>query len=174
MSSSQNNARLLDARTLFYMATAITPAMAVKSLEGDSNMLRPRWTQKATTLTVARTTDCVCRRTCRSRLLVDHSLRHADALRLANRPAGHGSDERIGDRKTDADGSTDIYFGPKAPAGQENNWIQTVPSKSWFNASPLRGVRTMVRQDVASEGNYLGEVSITPSDRLAAGLREPL
>lgn len=30
------------------------------------------------------------------------------------------------------DGSYDIYFGPKAPKGQENNWIQSIPEKSWF------------------------------------------
>jgi hypothetical protein len=29
------------------------------------------------------------------------------------------------------DGSTDIYFGPSAPAGKESNWIQTVPGKGW-------------------------------------------
>ena len=29
------------------------------------------------------------------------------------------------------DGSYDVYFGPKAPAGQENNWVQTVPGKGW-------------------------------------------
>ena len=31
-----------------------------------------------------------------------------------------------------ADGSFDIYFAPKPPAGKENNWLQTVPGKSWF------------------------------------------
>jgi hypothetical protein len=31
-----------------------------------------------------------------------------------------------------ADGSFDVYFAPKAPAGKENNWLQTVPGKSWF------------------------------------------
>jgi len=30
------------------------------------------------------------------------------------------------------DGSTDIYFGPKAPEGYENNWLETLPGKSWF------------------------------------------
>lgn len=30
-----------------------------------------------------------------------------------------------------ADGSVDIYFGPAAPAGKENNWIQTIPGKGW-------------------------------------------
>jgi hypothetical protein len=30
-----------------------------------------------------------------------------------------------------ADKSVDVYFGPQAPAGQENNWIQTNPGKGW-------------------------------------------
>jgi hypothetical protein len=30
------------------------------------------------------------------------------------------------------DGSIDVYFGPKAPAGHETNWVQTVPGKGWF------------------------------------------
>jgi hypothetical protein len=29
------------------------------------------------------------------------------------------------------DGSVDVWFGPKAPAGKENNWIQTIPGKGW-------------------------------------------
>ena len=31
-----------------------------------------------------------------------------------------------------ADGSFDVYFAPKPPAGKENNWLETVPGKSWF------------------------------------------
>ena len=31
-----------------------------------------------------------------------------------------------------ADGSTTIYFGPKAPEGKTSNWIQTTPGKGWF------------------------------------------
>lgn len=30
------------------------------------------------------------------------------------------------------DGSYDIYFGPEPPEGYENNWLQTIPGKSWF------------------------------------------
>jgi len=30
------------------------------------------------------------------------------------------------------DGSIDLFFGPKAPAGKEANWIETVPGKGWF------------------------------------------
>ncbi|WP_429258215.1 DUF1254 domain-containing protein [Paraburkholderia sp. GAS334] len=38
-----------------------------------------------------------------------------------------------------ADGSVDLYFGPKAPAGKEGNWIQTIPGKSWFTIFRLYG-----------------------------------
>jgi hypothetical protein len=30
-----------------------------------------------------------------------------------------------------ADGSVDVYFGPKPPTGKEPNWVQTVPSTGW-------------------------------------------
>ena len=34
--------------------------------------------------------------------------------------------------KKNDDGSVDIYFGPTMPAGQEKNWIKTVPGKGFF------------------------------------------
>jgi hypothetical protein len=36
------------------------------------------------------------------------------------------------DPKKNADGSVDIFFGPKVPAGEEKNWIKTVADKGWF------------------------------------------
>ena len=38
-----------------------------------------------------------------------------------------------------ADGSVDVFFGPEAPAGFENNWIQTIPGKGWFMILRLYG-----------------------------------
>ena len=38
-----------------------------------------------------------------------------------------------------ADGSVDLYFGPKAPEGKEANWIATVPEKGWFACLRLYG-----------------------------------
>ena len=38
-----------------------------------------------------------------------------------------------------ADGSVDLYFGPKAPAGKEANWTQTVSGKGWFAYFRLYG-----------------------------------
>ena len=37
------------------------------------------------------------------------------------------------------DKSVDIYFGPKAPPGKVNNWIQTIPGKSWCAGFRLYG-----------------------------------
>lgn len=34
--------------------------------------------------------------------------------------------------KKNNDGSVDVYFGPEAPAGFENNWIYTDTNKRWF------------------------------------------
>jgi hypothetical protein len=41
--------------------------------------------------------------------------------------------------KANKDGSYDIYFGPKAPEGFENNWLQTIPDKSWFTVIRMYG-----------------------------------
>ncbi len=38
-----------------------------------------------------------------------------------------------------ADGSVDLYYGPKAPTGKEANWTQTIPGKGWFVLLRLYG-----------------------------------
>ena len=38
-----------------------------------------------------------------------------------------------------ADGSTDVYFGPEAPTGKEKNWLATVPGKGYFVIFRLYG-----------------------------------
>jgi hypothetical protein len=38
-----------------------------------------------------------------------------------------------------ADGSVDVYFGPKPPAGKEGNWVQTVPGNGWNTILRLYG-----------------------------------
>jgi len=37
------------------------------------------------------------------------------------------------------DGSVDVYFGPTAPPGKANNWVQTIPGKGWFMILRLYG-----------------------------------
>ena len=33
--------------------------------------------------------------------------------------------------KKNADGSVDLYFAPKAPAGKESNWVPTDPNEKF-------------------------------------------
>jgi hypothetical protein len=44
----------------------------------------------------------------------------------------YNSEKHKGKVAVNDDGSVDLYFGPKAPAGKEANWLQTVPEKGWF------------------------------------------
>ncbi len=41
--------------------------------------------------------------------------------------------------KPNADGSYTVWFGPKAPKGHEDNWVQTMPKKSYFVLMRLYG-----------------------------------
>ena len=38
-----------------------------------------------------------------------------------------------------ADGSTDLFLGPKAPTGKEGNWLATVPGRGYFTIIRLYG-----------------------------------
>lgn len=42
---------------------------------------------------------------------------------------------------TNPDGSVDIHFGPKAPAGKESDWGQAVSGKGWNTLLRLSGPR---------------------------------
>jgi hypothetical protein len=56
--------------------------------------------------------------------------------------------------EVNSNGSVDVYFGPKAPKGKENNWGATVPGKGWFVVfrfyGPLEGYieKTWVLNDI--------------------------
>lgn len=45
--------------------------------------------------------------------------------------------------------SVDLYFGPKAPAGKEKQWIKTIPGKGWFIYIRIYGPET-----AAFNGNW--------------------
>ena len=42
-----------------------------------------------------------------------------------------GLDSNQRNIKKYADGSVTVWFAPKAPAGQEADWVQTMPGKGW-------------------------------------------
>ncbi len=53
-----------------------------------------------------------------------------------NAPSVSSQDKGL---KANPDGSVDVWFGPKAPVGFENNWVQTIPGKGWFTLLRLYG-----------------------------------
>ncbi|WP_434583690.1 DUF1254 domain-containing protein [Klebsiella sp. R390] len=48
-----------------------------------------------------------------------------------------------------ADGSTDIYIGPKAPAGKEKNWLATAPERGFFSI-----LRLYLPEQAAIDGSW--------------------
>ena len=128
-----NGARLLDARAYFHFyATGITPAMTMKMvgkgsqyavayLDGAGNALDGSKTYKVHLPPNVPAKDfwsfTVYDNQTRSELQTDQQF-----------PGAASVDKGV---EKNADGSYDVFFGPKAPAGKEGNWIQTVPGKGW-------------------------------------------
>jgi hypothetical protein len=59
-----------------------------------------------------------------------------------------------------ANGSTDLYFGPTAPAGKDKNWMRTVPGKGYFLLLRLYSPeQSFFDQTWEAGGRRQGEVS---------------
>jgi hypothetical protein len=135
-----DGARNFDARTMFfYAATVDTPAMAVAmpgvgsqyasaNLDGNGE---PFDGAKTYVLHVA---PDVPVKDFWSLVLYDTQTR---SMLQTDQQFPSVSSQRGLQRN--ADGSYDVYFGPKAPSGKESNWIQTIPGKSWFTIFRLYG-----------------------------------
>jgi hypothetical protein len=129
----QNDATLLDARiNFFYQATGVSPAMAAAPVGSGS--------QYAAAMVDARGDAFDGGKTYRLHLppnipakqfwsLIPYDTQTRSVLQTDQRDAGLSSE--TGTVAANADGSVDIYFAPTRPPGREN-WIQTVPGKSWF------------------------------------------
>lgn len=129
----QNDAALLDARiNFFYQATGVSPAMAAAPVGAGS--------QYAAAMVDANGNAFDGGKTYRLRLppnipakqfwsLIPYDTQTRSVLQNDQRDAGLSSES--GTVAANADGSVDIYFAPTRPSGREN-WIQTVPGKSWF------------------------------------------
>jgi hypothetical protein len=51
---------------------------------------------------------------------------------MIKNPSNDSASSSYDKLKANADGSIDLYFGPKAPAGLESNWRETVPGKGFY------------------------------------------
>ena len=71
-----------------------------------------------------------------------------------------GLDSTLPGLKKNADGSVTVWFGPKAPAGQEGNWVQTMPGQGLEHDLPaLRAAAGVVRQELEAGRLRAGELN---------------
>jgi hypothetical protein len=129
-----------DARIyMHFYATGITPAMAARNVGVGSQYLIAYLDKDGNALDGSKTYKIhlppnVPAKDFWSFTLYDNQTR--SMLQTDQRFPGVDS---LGEVKANADGSYDIYFGPKAPEGMEDNWNQTVPGKAWNTIFRLYG-----------------------------------
>jgi hypothetical protein len=125
--------RMLDARTLFhYYATGITPAMAFSKPGTGSAYAYAARDSKGDYLDGGKTYKITLPGPIPvgqfwSFMVYDGQ--HRSMLETDQKLAGLDSTQK--DIKKNADGSVTVWFAPKAPTGQEANWVQTMPGKGW-------------------------------------------
>lgn len=133
--------RDLDARTsFFYMATVNTPAMAAKLVGKGSQYAvssadstgEPFDGAKNYRLNIPKN---VPAKDFWSVVIYDPQTRSELQTSQPFPSKNNKRDKLI----ANADGSVDLYFGPKPPKGLEANWTQTVPGKGWFTIFRLYG-----------------------------------
>lgn len=133
--------RLLDPRAYFFFyATGITPAMSAKMVGKGSQYAVAYVDSQGAPLDGGKTYKIhlppnIPAKDFWSFTLYDNQTRAM--LQTDQRfPAIGSVDKNV---KPNADGSYDIYFAPKAPAGKDGNWVQTVPGKGWNTILRLYG-----------------------------------
>ena len=135
--------------------TGVTPAMCMR-LTGIGSQYLFAITRRATatTSTVRRTYRITLPAGHpREPLLVGDALRPPDALDAPDRPARcRASAASPARSSTNADGSTDLYFGPTAPDGQGIELAADRPRQGLVpDPAPLQPAPAVLRQDLAAE-----------------------
>jgi len=129
--------RHLDARTHFYyFATVNTPAMAMKLIGAGSQYAWGYLDSKGNALDGGKTYRLNLPKDPPAEAFMSVVVYDPQTRSELQTSQPFPSKNNVRDKDTlvyNDDGSFDLYFGPKAPAGKEGNWIQTVPGKGWFS-----------------------------------------
>jgi len=134
--------RNLDARIhFFYQATVNTPAMALELVGVGSNYAGNTRDSDGKILDGSKTYKVTLPKGVPAKdfwSLVAYDTQTRSELQTPDQ-AFPSINSKVAKLDYNKDGSVDIYFGPKAPKGFEQNWIQTLPNKSWFVAIRFYG-----------------------------------
>ena len=129
----ENGERHLDGRAFFhYVATGNTPAMEAKIIGGGSQYLfaerdgKGRYLDGGKNYQITVPPDAPVKDFWS---FMVYSGQHRSMLQTDQQFPGIDSKKK--DLQKNDDGSITVYFGPKAPAGKESNWVQTLPDKSF-------------------------------------------
>ena len=138
----RNGARLLDSRTAFhYLATVVTPAMAHAQAGAGSAYASSVHDSKGDVLDGGKNyrLHVDANPPAKNFWAVDVYDTQTRSLIQVPSTIWPALASNSGKLQQNADGSFDLYFGPKAPAGKESNWVETLPGKSWFVLFRLYG-----------------------------------
>ena len=133
--------RFLDARTLFfYGATVNTPAMVLKMVGVGSQYAYAATDSNGSFLDGSKSYKLnipanMPAKDFWSVVIYDPQTRSE----LQTDQPFPSKNSKRNELSTNADGSVDLFFGPKAPQGKESNWIQTIPGKGWWTILRLYG-----------------------------------
>ena len=133
--------RMLDARTMFhYYATGITPAMAASAPGTGSAYAFAGRDSQGRYLDGSKTYSVTLPGPVPAAQFWSFTVYDGQTRSLLETDqASAGIDSTQTTMQRNADGSTTIWFGPTAPAGQEGNWVQTMPGKGWNTILRLYG-----------------------------------
>jgi len=136
-----NGARLEDSRSMFFYAyTGVTPAMVIKKVGVGSQYGIAALDSKSNDLDGAKTYKLNIPANPPAKnfwSVTVYDTQTRSMIQTDQQFPSRGSHSK-GIKQND-DGSYDLFFGPKAPKGYENNWIQTVPGRGWFTILRLYG-----------------------------------
>ena len=125
--------RTLDARTMsFYYFTGLSPAMASPKLGAGAAYVYTVRDGKGTYLDGSKNYKVTLPPNIPAGRFWSFNVydnQHRSFLETDQKLAG--LDSTLPGVKSNADGSVTVWFGPKAPAGQDGNWVQTWPGKGF-------------------------------------------